>query len=111
MRFTSHSLLLTVACLFVFMKGGFGGVAQASVITDNPAAWRLTFSDEFSGSSLDATKWAHRLPGVRNSAINTSNAVIGRWRAAHDYDLHRRRHKLHRHDRYPGNIRADVRLF
>jgi beta-glucanase (GH16 family) len=75
MRFTSRSLLITVAYLFVFMKGGFGGVAHASVITDNPAGWRLTFDDEFSGSSLDATKWAHRLPGVRNSAINTSNAV------------------------------------
>ena len=75
MRLIVHSQLLNVVCLSVVMKCGFGGVAQASVVSDNPAAWKLTFSDEFSGSSLDATKWAHRLPGVRNSAINTSNAV------------------------------------
>lgn len=72
---SSHSLLLTVACLSALLNSGVGKVAQASVVTDNPAAWNLTFSDEFSGSSLDAAKWAHRLPGVRNSAINTSNAV------------------------------------
>jgi beta-glucanase (GH16 family) len=73
--FASHSQLLAVACLLVFIEGGLGGVAQASVVTDNPAAWKLAFSDDFSGSSLDITKWAHRLPGVRNSAINTSNSV------------------------------------
>ena len=52
-----------------------GGIAQASVVTDNPSAWNLTFSDDFSGSSLDSTKWANRLPGPRNDAINTPDAV------------------------------------
>jgi beta-glucanase (GH16 family) len=61
------------AIIFVFLLGVCR--CDASVISDNPAAWQLMFNDDFSGASLDATKWAHRLPGVRNSAINTSNAV------------------------------------
>jgi beta-glucanase (GH16 family) len=52
-----------------------GGVATASVVSDDPSAWNLTFSDDFDGSSLDATKWANRLPGPRNDAINTADAV------------------------------------
>jgi beta-glucanase (GH16 family) len=52
-----------------------GGVATASVVSDNPPAWNLTFVDDFDGSSLDATKWANRLPGPRNDAINTPAAV------------------------------------
>jgi beta-glucanase (GH16 family) len=51
------------------------GIAAASVVSDNPSAWNLTFNDDFNGSSLDATKWANRLPGPRNSAINTPDAV------------------------------------
>lgn len=75
MKFASRSLLLIVACLSVLFSGSFVGLAPASVVTDNLAAWRLTFDDEFSGSSLDATKWTQRLPGPRNSAINTASAV------------------------------------
>jgi beta-glucanase (GH16 family) len=48
---------------------------HASPVTDDPSKWNLTFADEFSGSTLDGTKWANRLPGVRNSAVNTANAV------------------------------------
>jgi beta-glucanase (GH16 family) len=51
------------------------GEASASVVSDNPSDWNLTFSDDFDGASLDATKWANRLPGPRNDAINTANAV------------------------------------
>jgi beta-glucanase (GH16 family) len=52
-----------------------GGVAKASVVSDSPSDWNLTFSDDFSGSSLDPAKWANRLPGPRNDAINTPDAV------------------------------------
>jgi beta-glucanase (GH16 family) len=56
--------------------GGNGtGVATASVASDNPAGWNLTFNDDFNGSALDATKWTNRLPGPRNNAINTPDAV------------------------------------
>jgi beta-glucanase (GH16 family) len=64
-----------LACLLAWVNRGGDEAAQATVITDNPSAWSLTFSDDFSGSSLDAAKWANRLPGPRNSAINTANAV------------------------------------
>lgn len=47
----------------------------ASVVTDNPAGWTLTFSDEFSGSTLDASKWSHRGLGPRRDAVNTADAV------------------------------------
>jgi beta-glucanase (GH16 family) len=49
--------------------------ARASVVTDNPAGWNQTFNDDFDGTSMDATKWAHRLSGVRYNATNTPNAV------------------------------------
>jgi beta-glucanase (GH16 family) len=52
-----------------------GRTVQAFPVTDDPANWNLTFADEFSGSTLDGSKWANRLPGVRNDATNTSNAV------------------------------------
>ena len=66
---------LIAATVFVLIAGNFSQPARASVVTDNPAAWTLTFNDDFTGLSLDSTKWAHRQPGVRNSAINTSDAV------------------------------------
>ena len=50
-------------------------VTQASIVSDNPAGWQLTFSDEFSGMSLDDSKWSHRGLGPRRDAINTANAV------------------------------------
>lgn len=59
--------------LAVLIAGGSG--AHASVVTDNPAGWELTFSDEFSGSTLDSSKWSYRQLGPRRGAINTENAV------------------------------------
>lgn len=50
-------------------------VTQASIVSDNPAGWQLTFTDEFSGMSLDDSKWSHRGLGARRDAINTANAV------------------------------------
>jgi beta-glucanase (GH16 family) len=55
--------------------GSFGHTASASVASDNPSAWKLTFNDDFNGSALDSDNWAHRAPGVRNDAINTPAAV------------------------------------
>ena len=40
-----------------------------------PTGYSLTWSDEFSGSSLDLTRWGYRLSGARYDAINTSSAV------------------------------------
>jgi beta-glucanase (GH16 family) len=67
--------LLAVTCFVVIVNGSRGGVARGSVVTDDPAAWNLTFEDDFSGTALDDAKWANRLPGPRNSAINTPDAV------------------------------------
>ena len=75
MNFTLAARPLAATCFVVLLNGVVGGIAQASVVTDNPSAWSLTFSDDFSGSSLDSTKWANRLPGPRNDAINTPDAV------------------------------------
>jgi autotransporter-associated beta strand protein len=40
-----------------------------------PAGYYLVWADEFSGSSLDTTKWNYWLAGVRRDAVNTSSAV------------------------------------
>jgi beta-glucanase (GH16 family) len=40
-----------------------------------PPGYILDWSDEFDGSTLDTNKWKHRLPGLRNDAVNTANAV------------------------------------
>jgi beta-glucanase (GH16 family) len=59
----------------IVMIAALSDRAGASIVTDNPAAWALTFSDEFSGSSLDGSKWSYRQLGPRKGAINTANAV------------------------------------
>jgi autotransporter-associated beta strand protein len=40
-----------------------------------PAGYYLVWADEFTGSSLDTTKWNYWLAGQRRDAINTSSAV------------------------------------
>lgn len=40
-----------------------------------PPGYVLDWSDDFDVSSLDTNKWNHRLPGVRNDAVNTPDAV------------------------------------
>ena len=67
--------LLAVTCLFASLNSSRSRIARGSVVTENPAAWNLTFEDDFSGTALDGAKWANRLPGPRNSAINTPEAV------------------------------------
>jgi beta-glucanase (GH16 family) len=67
--------LATVLLLSVLVSASARGRVYGSIVTDNPAAWALAFSDEFSGSSLDGSKWAHRQLGPRKGAINTANAV------------------------------------
>ena len=39
------------------------------------AGWNLAWNDEFSGTSMDTTKWRHWLPGARRSAVNSPSAV------------------------------------
>src|ERR1043165_4554498 len=56
---------------FLFFATSLSGVAFA----DAPSGYSLTWSDEFSGSSLDTTKWNYRQLGVRNDATNTTDAV------------------------------------
>jgi beta-glucanase (GH16 family) len=40
-----------------------------------PSGYVLAWNDEFDGASLDTNKWNQRLPGPRNDAINTAQAV------------------------------------
>lgn len=40
-----------------------------------PAGYYLVWADEFSGSSLDTTKWNYWLAGPRRDAVNVSSAV------------------------------------
>lgn len=40
-----------------------------------PAGYYLVWSDEFTGTSLDTTKWDYWLAGARNDAVNVSSAV------------------------------------
>jgi beta-glucanase (GH16 family) len=54
---------------------GLGNLTQASVVTDNPAGWTLTFEDEFAGSALDSSKWGYRQLGPRHDGINATSAV------------------------------------
>lgn len=72
-RLTSASWLTKVIVLVTVIAAI--EAAQASVVTDNPAGWTLTFSDEFSGTSLDASKWSHRGLGPRRDGVNTADAV------------------------------------
>ncbi len=39
------------------------------------AGWHLAWNDEFSGSTLDTSKWRHWLLGARRDAVNSPNAV------------------------------------
>ncbi len=59
-------LLLLIGCLRLF-------ILQSDAAP--PAGYVLVWSAEFEGTSLDTNQWEHRLPGPRNDAINTSNAV------------------------------------
>ena len=70
---TSASGLAILAVALAVMSAAIP--ARASIVTDNPAGWQLTFNDEFSGTSLDAAKWSHRGLGPRKGGINTADAV------------------------------------
>ena len=65
----------TIGYLSVALHGGVGSSVWGSIVSDNPAAWNLTLSDEFDGTALDSTKWAHRQPGPRKGGFNTPSAV------------------------------------
>lgn len=66
-------LFLVASALIAWFAGAAS--SRASIVSDNPSGWTQTFNDDFDGSSLDTTKWVNRLPGQRNSAVNTSNAI------------------------------------
>ncbi len=68
-----RSALSSTACVLFLVTAPLA--AHALPVTEDPSKWKLTLADEFSGSTLDSTKWANRLPGKRNDAINTANAV------------------------------------
>ena len=40
-----------------------------------PPGYSLVWADEFNGTSLTATNWGYRYLGVRNDAVNVTNAV------------------------------------
>ena len=40
-----------------------------------PAGYSLVWADEFDGATLIATNWGYRYLGVRNDAVNVTNAV------------------------------------
>jgi hypothetical protein len=40
-----------------------------------PPGYKLAWSDEFKGPSLDTNKWVYWLAGRRRDATNTANAV------------------------------------
>jgi beta-glucanase (GH16 family) len=69
------SSVAAIAFLSAALTASFVVTSQASVVTDNPAGWELTFSDEFTGTSLDASKWSHRAPGPRRDAVNVPESV------------------------------------
>jgi autotransporter-associated beta strand protein len=54
----------------------WGACSLASAVASpSPNGWTLVWNDEFSGSSLDTSKWIHWLPGTRRDAVNTASAV------------------------------------
>ena len=52
---------------------GFGLAQQAPAAP--PAGYYQVWNDEFSGTSLDTTKWDYWLPGARRNAVNIADAV------------------------------------
>lgn len=49
----------------------YAGLASAKP----PAGYKLAWSDEFSGHSLDTNKWEHWLLGKRRDALDVTNAI------------------------------------
>jgi hypothetical protein len=51
------------------------GTLQVAAAQPPPGLGQLTWSDEFTGATLDLTRWSHRATGARNDGILTPNAV------------------------------------
>lgn len=60
---------VVVAIVAVALAGALPAPAAAG--RPDPPTW----SDEFAGSALDPTRWAHRASGVRHQGIFTPEAV------------------------------------
>lgn len=60
---------------FWLLLGLIGFLHLISAKGAPPSGYVLAWSDEFDGSTLDTNKWNQRLPGPRNDAVNTANAV------------------------------------
>ncbi len=82
MRWAIVALLMLGVCLML----GCDSNDPSTVAEDPPVAepvtsgppsedYSLVWSDEFTGTLLDLTKWRHRLQGPRFCAINTKEAV------------------------------------
>ena len=50
-------------------------ISIISVPTALGSEWKLVWSDEFDGTTLDPLKWGHRRPGRRRDAINVQDTV------------------------------------
>ena len=64
---------LAAAAGFVFAAGNF--LMPPPLLAAPPPGYYLVWDSEFTGSSLDTTKWGYRLPGVFRDGYNTPNAV------------------------------------
>jgi autotransporter-associated beta strand protein len=70
--FRKSSFWCALAAIFTWIGALF---FTTHSIAAPPAGYYLVWADEFSGSSLDTTKWNYWLAGPRRDAVNVSSAV------------------------------------